>query len=168
MIGWIRTWLLGITGAAMIAALAASLTPEGAVKRAGRMAGSLLIFLAVVRPLMTIDPGELARAVEEYAALGGTIEEYTARSREEMKSIIAGQAGAYILDKATAAGIPLESVTVVVTQGEEEYPVPWSVTVTGDLSGEQRRQLSELIRQSFAIPEERQAYQTAQKEGSDD
>jgi len=168
MIAWIRTWLLGVAGAAMIVALAASLTPEGAAKRAGRLAGGLLIFLAVVRPLVNIDPGELARAVEEYADLGGAVEEYTARSREEMKTIIAGQAGAYILDKAAAAGIPLERVTVAVSQGEEEYPVPWSVIVVGELSDDQRRQLSEMIRQSFAIPEERQEYQTAQKEGSDE
>lgn len=165
MTGLVRTWLLGITGAAILAALAAAMAPDGAVKKAGKLAGGLLLFLAVVRPIASIDPEELARAVEDDTGWDIALEASAQQTREDMKSIIAGQAAAYILDKATAAELPVQSVEVTVSDGDEAYPLPQSVVVTGSLDEEQRRLLTGMIRQNFAIPEARQEYRT-EEEGS--
>ena len=62
MIELLRQWLTGVTCAAMIAALADSLTPAGTVKRIGRMAGGLLLLIAVVQPVLEVDFSALASA----------------------------------------------------------------------------------------------------------
>ena len=43
---------------------------------------------------------------------------------------------------------------------EEEYPQPWSATLTGTLDPEQVRALSEFLSQSLGIPTERQTWKT--------
>jgi len=47
-----------------------------------------------------------------------------------------------------------------VTLTEEEYPQPWSATLTGTLDPEQVRALSEFLSQSLGIPTERQTWKT--------
>ena len=43
---------------------------------------------------------------------------------------------------------------------EEEYPQPWSATLTGTLDPEQVRALSKFLSQSLGIPTERQTWKT--------
>ena len=57
-----------------------------------------------------------------------------------------------------AAG--LLALLVCVTLTEEEYPQPWSATLTGTLDPEQVRALSEFLSQSLGIPTERQTWKT--------
>ena len=47
----IKNWLLGITAAALAVSLAQALTPEGTVKKIGRLVGALVLLLAALRPL---------------------------------------------------------------------------------------------------------------------
>ena len=47
-----------------------------------------------------------------------------------------------------------------VTLTGEEYPQPWSATLTGTLDPEQVRALSEFLSQSLGIPTERQTWKT--------
>lgn len=60
MMELLRQWLVGITCAAMIVALADSLTPSGTVRKIGRMAGGLLLLVAVVQPVLHVDFSVLA------------------------------------------------------------------------------------------------------------
>ena len=162
MMDLIRTWLLGITGAAMVTALAESLMPRGAVRRIGRLTGGLILLLAVLQPVATLDEGALAGALERYrqelSAYDSGLEETSASL---MKGIIAEQSDAYILDKAAALGITC-SVEVETAPGEGGYPVPHSVTIRGRLTGGQREALSRQITADFAIPAERQYYESGE------
>ena len=155
----IRDWLVGITCAAMVVALAESLTPQGTIRKIGRFTGGLVLLLAVVQPVMKLDEGSLRQAMAEYkAALSiydGTLEE---ENQTLMKGIIAEQSGAYILDKAAQQGIACQ--VTVQAAGEGEWPVPETVTVQGTLTGEQREALERQIEADFAIPVQRQFYES--------
>lgn len=60
MTEWLREWLLGVVAAAMAVALIQSLTPKGTVGKIGRLAGGLLLLLAIVRPLLGAGLPELS------------------------------------------------------------------------------------------------------------
>jgi len=154
---FLRTWLLGVTAAALAVALAQALTPEGTVKKALRLIGGLVLVLAVVKPLTAHIPESL---VPDTVGLPA-IQAADKAGEEVMKTLIAQKAGAYIVDKGSALGL---TCTAEVTAAEDEsgWPVPWSVTVSGNWTGEQKRQLSRAIAEELDIPEGRQTFQ---KEG---
>ena len=106
MLELIRQWLVGITCAAMIAALAEGLAPPGAVRKVGRFTGGLVLLIAVLKPIAAVDGEALGRALAEYRL---DLSAYSTQLEEEnsarMKSIIEEQAAAYIVDKAASLGL---------------------------------------------------------------
>ncbi len=158
MLELIRQWLIGITCSAMIVALAEALAPPGAVRKAGQLTGGLVLLVAVLQPLVHLDPAALTRSLTEYKL---DLSLYDTTLEEEngilMKSIIEEQSAAYIQDKAAQLGIPCQ---VRVEAEGEEWPVPQTVTIAGTLTPDQRAALSRQIEADFAIPEERQCYES--------
>ena len=159
MVELLGKWLIGVTCAAMILALAEGLSPAGGPKRAARLAGGLLLLLAVVKPLLELDGSALTRAMTEYRMDA----EWSAREMEEenktlMMDIIEAQSAAYIQDKAAALGIDCQ----VQVEADEaaEYPVPKIVTITGNLTREEKEKLTKQIETDFAIPADRQYYES--------
>ena len=141
MVELLGNWLMGVTCAAMILALAEGLSPAGGPKRAARLAGGLLLLLAVVKPLLSLDGSALTQAMTEYRLDA----EWSAQALEGenktlMKDIIEAQTAAYIQDKAAALGITC-TVQVEADQAAE-YPVPKVVTITGALSREEQQRLA--------------------------
>ena len=67
-----------------------------------------------------------------------------------------------IQDKAAALGIDCQ--VTVEADGEEEWPIPQSVTVMGSLTAEQQEALERTIEEDFAIPAERQRYESGDEE----
>ncbi|NCB63393.1 MAG: stage III sporulation protein AF [Clostridia bacterium] len=160
MMELIRTWLIGITCAAMIIAVADSLTPNGAVRKIGRLVGGLVLLIAVVKPLMSLDYSVMAMAAAGNQIAAEHVDsELEKTNLELMKSIIGEKTGAYILDKAESLGASCQSVTVTCEVGEENIPYPSAVTITGNLNAEQRKALSRQIEADLAIPEEHQTYE---------
>ena len=159
MVEFLGKWLMGVTCAAMILALAEGLSPAGGPKRAARLAGGLLLLLAVVKPLISLDGSALTRAMTEYRLDA----EYSAQALEEenktlMMDIIEAQSAAYIQDK--AAGLGITCLAAVEAEGGGDWPVPTAVTITGALTAEQREALTRAIEADFAIPAERQTYES--------
>ena len=114
---------------------------------------------AILNPLLKLDTTALTRALTEYKL---ELSAYSADLEEEneilMKDIIEEQSGAYIQDKAAALGIDCQ--VTVEADGEEEWPIPQSVTVMGSLTAEQQEALERTIEEDFAIPAERQRYES--------
>ncbi|SBW03518.1 Stage III sporulation protein AF [uncultured Eubacteriales bacterium] len=157
MIELIRSWLVGITCAAMIVALAESLSPAGAVHKVGRLTGGLVLLLAILRPVAALDLGDLSGILAQYRVEAAGYSTLLDDENERlMKAIIEEETSAYILDKAAVLGIEDCTVTVAVADGER--PVPEAVTVMGSLTENQQRALSRQIEADLAIPEERQTY----------
>lgn len=167
MLELIRQWLVGITCAAMVTALAEGLAPPGAVRKIGRFTGGLVLLIAVLKPIASVDGSALSQALTEYRL---DLEGYRAQleevNNEAMKTIIEEQAAAYIVDK--AAGLGLSCRVQMEAQEGGEWPVPWSVTVTGPLDKAQQEALTRQIEEDFAIPAERQFYETQEPYESGD
>ena len=153
----LRTYLLGIVAAAMAVTAASALLREGSLRRAVRLAGSVVLILVVLGPLLreSLDAfgAYLAEIEMEEDALRSGIE---VENTDILTRIICRKTEAYILDKATAMGAEVE-VAVTMEQGEH-YPYPYAVTVEGALTDAQRERLSEDMELSLAIPKERQVF----------
>ncbi len=163
MLELMRQWLLGLTCAALVIAIAESLTPAGTIRKIGRLTGGLVLLLAMLNPLLRVDGEALTRALTEYRlSLDGYGEELEAENRVLMKDIIEERSGAYIQDKAKEMGISCQ--VVVEAESEGDWPVPQWVTVSGALTEEEQALLSRTIEADFAIPAERQIYESGGEE----
>lgn len=163
MIEVIRSWLVGITCAAAIVALAETLSPPGSVRKIGRLTGSLVLLLAILHPVFQIDSRTFAGILSDYR--GEAVEAGAALNSENsklIKDIIEEKTCAYILDKAQDFGIKCQ-VAVTTVEGEGGYPIPDAVVITGDLTQRQQADLTRRIAADLAIPAERQSYQTGGK-----
>lgn len=152
-----REWLLGVTAAAILAALAEGLMQEGGPKRVGRLVCGLVLLAAVFRPAAELTlPAE--GGLSGYSA---QIEEQADRLRTDtndwMKLVIEEQCAAYVMDKATELGITCQ-VRVTCTQEEAGVFLPWRCSVTGDLAQEEQEQLVREIQSDLDIPAQRQEY----------
>ncbi len=152
-----RDWLLGIVAAALAVALAQALTPEGAVKKASRLAGGLVLLLAVVKPLTAFAPEDLPALGRDLAPAAEAAEQ---AGDETMKILIAQKTGAYIVDKGSALGFPCTAEVTVAEDGSG-WAVPWSAQLTGRWTAEGRNALSRMLAEDLGIPAERQTFQEA-------
>ena len=150
-----KDWLLGITAAALAVALAQALTPEGTVRKIGRLAGGLVLLLAMLRPLAgwqedflkTLAPAQEAGEWGETAP-GGL---------EVMKTLIVEKTGAYIVDKGRALGISCRA-QVEVACDDSGWPVPWEAAIFGTWTDQQQKTLSRTVEQDLGIPVQRQSF----------
>lgn len=159
MMDFLRNWLIGITTAAIVVALADSLMPDGSVKRIGKFAGGLLLMLAILKPVLNLDYETMAGALAGYRY---EVQEYSMSLEVEnerlKKIIIEDRTGAYIRDKAVELGLSC-SVSVQCSRNENEQFYPASVTVYGEMTQGQRDELTRIIEAEIAIPPEMQQYE---------
>lgn len=151
----VKDWLLGITAAALAVALAQALTPEGTVKKIGRLAGGLVLLLAALRPLT----GWQGALLETLAPVqeAGEWEETASGGLEVMKTLIAEKTGAYIVDKGLALGLSCRARVEVACDGSG-WPVPWEATIFGTWTDQQQKTLSQAVEQDLGIPVQRQSF----------
>ena len=155
----IRNWLIGVTAAALIAALADSLSPEGAVKRIGKLAGGLLMLVAILKPLAGAEFSALSGVLADYqiqTELSGSALE--SENERLMKIIIEEQTAAYIQDKAAELGAVC-TAEVNCAAGENGTLIPVSAVIYGMLTLEQETTLRQMIADELAIPKESQQYE---------
>lgn len=161
MMEFLKSWLLGVTAAALAVSLAQALTPEGTVKKVGKLVCGLVLLLAVVRPVAAVDPAAL---ISDWAGPGGLSQTGAGESgKEALKILIAQKTGAYIVDKGQSLGCQVTEAAVTAAVDASGWPVPHSVRITGRWTEEGRQALSRAVEEDLAIPGERQSYQ---EEGS--
>ncbi len=159
----IRSWLMGITATAMIAAVADVLAPEGAIKKVGKLAGGLLLILAILRPVVTLDDAMLAGSLANYRLEAvGYSRALETENQRLMEAIIAEQTGAYILDKAEELGMPC-TVEVSCQRDDTGNSYPASVRVCGTFTAGQVEALCRVIQRELAIPAKNQQYERIEK-----
>lgn len=160
MMELLKNWLMGITCAALVVALAESLTPEGTVRKIGRLTGGLVLLLAIVQPVLQVDGDALARAFTEYRAAVGSEELSLEDTNSDlMKVLIEEQTCAYIQEKAALLGVAVQVECTTRTDEASPYPIPRAVVIRGPLDEGRREALTRQIEADFAIPAERQTYQ---------
>lgn len=155
MTGLVSKWVLGITAAAFLNALAMAVTPEGKVRRVTQLAGTLLGIVVLLGPVAELDMTELAVEMADYSAessaLAGELEAANARLQ---KTLIEQDCEEYISDKGRELGLTLE-VEVTARLDSDGYYYPYAVHLT-NLSGGDAQTMRRVIEESFGIPEERQ------------
>ena len=159
MMDFLRSWLVGITAAAIVLALADCMIPEGSVKRIGKFAGGLFLMLAILRPVLNVDYEVLAGLLANYRY---EVQEYSASLEIEnerlKKIIIEDRTGAYIQDKAAELGIVC-TAEVVCHVDENDMPFPASVVIRGHIDEDEIRTMTRLIEGEIAISPEDQYYE---------
>ena len=154
-----KDWLLGVTAAAMLLAMAEGLTPKGTVRQIGKLTGGLVLMVAVLQPILKIDYGAMSGALSRFRDDLGIYEAEPAEENFQlMKSIIEARSAAYIQDKAADLGIQCQAEIICTAGSTEEYPYPAAVIVEGRLTQEQINRLRTLIEGDLAIPVKDQTY----------
>lgn len=159
MTGAVRGWLLGVTAAALVLALAEALAPEGGAKKVCRLAGGMALLLAAAGPLVgLLDGGLLTQAVEGWRDKARSCElELEEKNDLFYLSIIEEETAAYVMDKAKEFGFDCQA-EVTYGYDEEGVPRPWEVTARGSWTQGQREQFSRLLEEELGVPPQRQFY----------
>ena len=151
----LKDWLLGVTAAALAVALAQALTPEGTVKKIGRLAGGLVLLLAALRPLAGWEGG-LPKGFS-LAPAPALAAEAAQSGEKAMKTLIAQKAGAYIVDKGQSLGFSCSAQVTVAPDGSG-WPVPWEAEISGTWTPAQKKALSQAVESELGVPVQRQSF----------
>lgn len=154
----LRDWLLGVLAASLLTAVALAMMPDGPVRSVGRLLGGLLLFLAVVRPVLGFDYGALRDILAGYTAELEETGQALVETQEQLtESIIAQGTDAYIQDK--TAELALDCRAEVAWDWSGDAPVPAQVTVTGDLTPGERETLTQAFCEDLGLEPEQVIYQ---------
>ena len=160
MMGLVRQWLLGVTAAALVLALAETLAPEGSVKKVCRLAGGLALLLAAAGPVTgVLDGSALTQAVEGWRNQSKRYELELEEQRDQFYlAIIEEETAAYVMDKARGSGFEC-AAEVTCGYDENGVPCPWEVTARGEWTPERRAQMERLLEEELGVPAQRQHYE---------
>ena len=155
MIALLKSWLLGLVGAAIFCALASELTPQGSVKRVQRTVCALALAAALLLPLLRLDMEDYALNAARYrsyaAELTGDAEE---AARRLERTYIQAELEAYILDKAEDLGAEVGAVRLTLRWSTEGCWYPVAV----ELDAPYHAALSRAIASELGVAAENQSW----------
>ena len=121
-----KSWLMSVTAASLLCALAMTLCPKGRVRAVTGFVCAMVCMLALVSPLMELDAAELSSSMAYWRQKAETL---TASAEEaaqtEQRLFIQRECEAYILDEAEALGLDVPEAEVRAVWDEEKkiwYP----------------------------------------------
>lgn len=158
----IRNWLLSITGASMLLAVAEHIVQEGINRRIVRLAGGLILALLALNPILRLDEEMLGEAVTRFEAevqMGS--EELDLKKDFLYESIIEDKTEAYILDKAKELGLNCQVSVFAAWDGE--VPVPHSVKIRGIWTQQQKDELSQMMETELGISKSLQRFEETEQ-----
>jgi len=126
------------------------------IRRAWRLAGALILTLAILMPLMKMQRGDWVQVFDDAAAETALTEESLRKDCDrQLSAVIAGELETYIGDKAKELGLTGE--VQVVLCGREEGYLPQKVMLAMPFD----RQLSDWITGELGLGREYQQWQEA-------
>ena len=158
MIGAVQNWIRSLAAASVISALARQLTPPGPVRKVTGFACGVMLLSMLLSPVLRADPGVLAAASADYRSTAAKLtEDMEAQEKQLLRVYIQQQTAAYIVDEAQRMGAEDLKAEVLAKWREESW-VPYEVSLSGTVSPEIRKRLSEYLRAELGIPAERQRW----------
>ncbi len=151
-----RQYIVSVVAAALVCGILTGFMKDCGVKRLLKLLCGTFLTFTVISPIVKFtvpelpDFGLVFEEAEKAAQQGKIITE------DSLMDIISAQSEAYILDKAKAMEVFLTAE--VATSFVDGLPVPESVVLEGEVSPEQRRQLSQIISDELGIPKENQVW----------
>jgi stage III sporulation protein AF len=162
MMALIKTWILGISSASLIAAILIALSPQGKSRRITMFASGFMLMVAMIKPFIGFDFSVFASSVMQYGNMG---QEYADIIKEKndtlLKTIIEERSAAYISDKATSLGMEIIKVIVRTEKGDGGYPYPREVYITAKYKPSQKKALTDYLESEFGLPSVRQHWSSA-------
>lgn len=146
----VKQWLLGITGAAILAALTEGMMPEGGIKQVGKLTCGLLLLTAVLNPLTGVNlavPEELFYSGSQFYSL-------REETQVRIKQIIEEEISAYSMDKARALGVSCE-IRVHCQQEENGIFLPGQAEIAGVAGEEEQKVVAAMLYTELGLSREK-------------
>lgn len=152
----IRSYLLTVTGAALVCAVAQKIPIKGASSAVIKLLCAVFMTLTALSPLVNLElprleavTGDIWSAAQDTASMGENL------SRDAMAQIIKEQSEAYILDKAADLGV---SLSVSVSVSTDALPVPERVWLQGSVSPYVKAELTDYMENQLGIDRKEQIW----------
>jgi len=153
----IKSWILGIASASLIAAILIAISPQGKSRKITMFASGFMIMAAMIKPVIGFDFSVFSSAMMQYGNKG---HEYagllTEKNDSLLKTIIEERSSAYISDKATSLGMENVKVKVKTEKGDGGNPYPNEVYISAKYNSSEKKALTEYIESEFGVPVVRQ------------
>ena len=148
-----------LCGLSLFCGIALGLMPEGGVKKAASIACTVVLVMTVLLPLGTLDISQYSLELAKYREIGEQLEERGDAFRDSMsRTVIEQECEAYIMDKAEAMGITVDTVKVRAFWNSEGVWVPESAEIRSGCGESEKKRLSDLIFADLGIPAENQEW----------
>lgn len=148
-----------LCGLSLFCGIALGLMPEGGVKKAASIACTVVLVMTVLLPLGTLDVSQYSIELAKYREMGEQLEEKGDAFRDSMsRTVIEQECEAYIMDKAEAMGITVDTVKVRAFWNSEGVWVPESAEIRSGCGESEKKRLSDLIFADLGIPAEKQEW----------
>ena len=153
----LKNYLLAITAAAIICAIARSLCEEKTVSGSMiRLIAGIVMTVTVLSPVLKLKFDDLPDLSADFTAEAASAAAAGKEMAEaEFNAIIIRQTQAYILDKAAAFGADVE---VEILMPADSSWQPDGVIISGSISPYAKERLQKIIAEDIQIPKENQQW----------
>ena len=146
-----KSWIISLTGTALLTCAAMMLTPEGRAKKAVRIVCGFAMICALLSPLRSFDYGDFAGQVAELRREAEReADALNDADRTVSKLLIQEECEAYIMDKGNAMGLEISHVRVALSWSGEGYWLP----VGAELGCARNTALERVITGDLGVPQE--------------
>lgn len=151
-----HNWILSLTGAALLSALALALTPTGRARSVVRLLCGVVMAIVMISPLRDFDFDTYSMSLASYRTTAVEASTRLTETNDRLsRTIIETECAAYILDKAQTQGIFVENVTVTAKWGEALCWYPYAATIRAAADESGKTYLTEVVQTELGIPAER-------------
>lgn len=149
----LRSWIIGLAGAAMVTAIAMTVTPEGKVKKVVSLICGLLTIVALIKPIAGFDYTGFSKNLALYQKNAESFSSKVDSANEKLtRRIIEDRCATYILDKGKSLGISDLEVAVTASWSKDGYWYPSGASLKTAADKEKRDKLSQSIEAELGIP----------------
>jgi stage III sporulation protein AF len=151
----LRSWIVGIAGAAMITAVAMTVTPEGRVKKIVSLVCGLMTVIALVRPIVGFDYRSFSEYLAQHKSEAEAFSSDIDSANENLtRRIIEERCQAYILDKGKSLGITDLEASVQLSWSVDGHWYPCGASLRTNAGEDKRQELGRDIEAELGIPSE--------------
>ncbi|SHI08267.1 Stage III sporulation protein AF (Spore_III_AF) [Sporobacter termitidis DSM 10068] len=151
----LRSWIIGLAGAAMVTAVAMTVTPEGRVKKVVSLICGLVTIIALIKPIVGFNYADFAKSLASYQKDAEGFSGQMDSSNEKLtRLIIEDKCATYILDKGKSLDMDDLEVTVTASWSEDGYWYPSGARLTTNADKAKRDKLGQSITSELGIPPE--------------
>ena len=151
----LRSWIIGLAGAAMVTAVAMTVAPEGKVKKVVSLICGLVTIIALIKPIAGINYNDFAKNLASYQKSAEGFSSHVDSANEKLtRLIIEDKCKAYILDKGKSLGIGDLEVSVTASWSKDGYWYPSGARLASNADKATRDKLNQSIEAELGIPPE--------------